>query len=63
MGHSNRIFAVKFMNENTLLSGGWDNNVLIWDLTTRNAVRCLFGPHIAGDALDVIGNIVVTGSY
>lgn len=27
MGHSNRIFSVKFTDENTIISGGWDSNV------------------------------------
>ena len=28
-GHSNRIFSIKFVDENILLTGGWDNNVFI----------------------------------
>jgi COMPASS component SWD3 len=33
-GHSNRVFAVKFMpgDEHTLLSGGWDNTVQLYDI-------------------------------
>lgn len=63
-GHSNRVFSVKFTHdENLLLSGGWDNTVHIWDVRTGGAVRCLYGPHICGDALDVKGNEIVTGSW
>ena len=26
-GHSNRIFSLKYYDENTVISGGWDSNV------------------------------------
>mmetsp|Transcript_33722 Transcript_33722/g.38830 ORF Transcript_33722/g.38830 Transcript_33722/m.38830 type:complete len:147 (+) Transcript_33722:373-813(+) len=33
-GHSNRVFSVKYdqNDPNMLISGGWDNTVLLWDL-------------------------------
>ena len=35
-GHSNRIFSSKFVphDQNLLLTGGWDNTVMVWDLRT-----------------------------
>ncbi len=45
------------------MSAGWDNTVQLWDLRTDNAVRSIFGPHICGDAVDVHGNLIVTGSW
>lgn len=46
-----------------LLSGGWDNNVKIWDLRTGAAVRSIYGPYICGDALDIHDGYVLTGSW
>eukprot|EP01083_Nonionella_stella_P081945 226037_1 len=64
-GHSNRIFAAKFKPDdpNTLITGGWDNTVYIWDLRTGHAIRNIFGPHIAGDALDIFDDMVLTASW
>eukprot|EP00824_Muranothrix_gubernata_P008875 TRINITY_DN21442_c0_g1_i1.p1 TRINITY_DN21442_c0_g1~~TRINITY_DN21442_c0_g1_i1.p1 ORF type:complete len:348 (-),score=56.91 TRINITY_DN21442_c0_g1_i1:85-1128(-) len=64
-GHSNRIFAVKASPDdpNVILSGGWDNTVQIWDLRRESPARSIYGPHICGDALDLHGNIILTGSW
>ncbi len=64
-GHSNRVFALKFDKEdgNILLSGGWDNNVKIWDVRSGQAVRSIYGPYICGDSLDLQDTYVLTGSW
>lgn len=63
-GHANRVFSVKYTHdEHLLLSGGWDNTVHIWDTREGCSVRHLHGPHICGDALDVKGNEILTGSW
>lgn len=64
-GHSNRIFACKYKPDqsNILVTGGWDNTVLVWDLRQEKAVKTIYGPHIAGDALDISGNTILTGSW
>jgi COMPASS component SWD3 len=64
-GHSNRVFSVKILphDENMIVSGGWDNTVQIWDIRQGAAVRSIYGPHICGDSLDVVGNRIVTGSW
>jgi len=64
-GHSNRVFSAKFVpgDDNMVVTGGWDNTVQIWDLRLGSSVRSLYGPHICGDALDVCGGEIVTGSW
>ena len=62
-GHSNRIFSLKFIDENTVISGGWDSVVHIWDLRQAKSAQSFYGPHIAGDSIDVKGNTILTGCY
>ncbi len=62
-GHSSRVFSVKWADENTLISGGWDNSVLIWDLRDRAVTRTIVGPHLCGDALDFNGHFLATASF
>ena len=54
MGHGNRIYCVKFNkgDENIVVSGGWDNNVFVYDMRHRGPVHAIYGPHICGDAID-----------
>lgn len=65
IGHSNRIFCVKFHPDepNVLVSGGWDNTVLIWDLREAKSVGSIYGPAICGDTIDIYGQKILTGSY
>lgn len=66
VGHSKRIFAVRFHphDNHVFLSGGWDNCVKIWDKRIlRSARRSLNGPHVCGKSIDVIGNTILTGSW
>ena len=63
LGHSNRIFAVKWLDENLLVSGGWDNNVVLWDVRAGRSVGGVFGPLIAGESIDFCEDLLYTGSY
>ena len=64
-GHSNRIFAAKFVpgDNNLIITGGWDSTVQVWDVRVGHSVRDFYGPHICGDALDISGGTVLTGSW
>ncbi len=34
-GHSNRVFSIKFEeDQNMILTSGWDQRIIIWDLRT-----------------------------
>lgn len=48
------MFSVKFVhdNPNILMSGGWDSNLLIWDMRVGESVGSLFGPNLSGDSID-----------
>jgi COMPASS component SWD3 len=67
IGHTNRIFCSKFHSNDDrfIVSGGWDDCVLVWDIRTNNPIRTIFGPHICGDSLDFdhSGTKLLTGSY
>jgi len=65
-GHSKRIFAVKFdrTNESIVYSGGWDDAVYVSDLRAGGAaVAVAPGPHVCGESIDVVENLLVAGSY
>ena len=64
-GHSNRIFSVKYNPDdaNMLVSGGWDNTVLLWDLRTPKCVGSIYGPHICGDSIDIRDGNILASSY
>jgi WD40 repeat protein len=56
LGHTNRIFSLKFVDDNTIISGGWDAMVNIWDVREEKCVRFITGPHISGDSIDYQDN-------
>lgn len=64
-GHSNRVFALNFSKENPnlLASGGWDNTVQFYDVRQCSITNSIYGPHICGDALDMKGDYLLTGSW
>ncbi|KRX03530.1 WD40-repeat-containing domain [Pseudocohnilembus persalinus] len=63
--HSNRIFNTLFLpdNDNLLMSAGWDNNILFWDLRVGTTVNYIYGPEICGDSLDYKNNKILAGSF
>ncbi len=64
-GHSMRTYSVAFdqSNPNIVLTGGWDERTVIWDLREETPIRSMFGTYICGDAIDLFDDIVLTASY
>lgn len=62
--HSKRVLAVKFSKDdpNLLMSAGWDNVIILWDLRTHKSTGYIYGPQIYGEALDIQGNLILAGS-
>lgn len=54
IGHSNRIFCIKFhpKDPNILMSGGWDSTIQIWDRSLNQSIKSLYHPHVCGESLD-----------
>ena len=46
-----------------LVSGGWDSNLIFWDLKDKKHAGTMFGPNLSGDAIDIQGNYILTASY
>ena len=64
-GHANRIFSLRFSptDSNILLSGGWDNNIFVWDIRKEAPITHILGPNITGDWIDIHGDRILAGSF
>lgn len=62
-GHVNSIFSVKWIDENMLVSGGWDRNLNFWDLRTARVEATFLGPNVCGDSIDFKGTEILVGSH
>lgn len=65
-GHSNRVFCVKFYkdDDNRLITGGWDNKIVFWDLRQEKPIHTEMGRMIYGDAIDVFeGGLMLSCSW
>ena len=63
--HKNRVYAVKFdyVDQNLLLTAGWDETLILWDIRVKKSVNYIYGPLICGDSLDSFNNTILTGSW
>jgi COMPASS component SWD3 len=58
-----RVFCLKWFDENLLMSAGWNDRITIWDLRSGFHCRQMFGPHVCGDSVDIRNDYIVSGSY
>jgi WD40 repeat protein len=65
VGHSNRVLSLKcvLQDENLVVTSSLDRTVKIYDLRTRWPICSIHGSFVSGDALDIHGDNIVTGSY
>lgn len=45
-----------------IISGGWDTNIIIWDIREKKSVKTFLGPKIAGDSIDYKNGKILTGA-
>lgn len=63
-GHTNRVFAVKILNDNnTVITSGWDQRIIWWDLRSEQPIESLFGSQIYGDSLDVCDGLLLSCNH
>lgn len=63
VGHDNRVFALKYIDDYTFISGGWDSVVHVWDTRQAKSVRHFYGPNISGESLDYENGLILAGCY
>ena len=52
---------MKFIDDSTLLSGGWDSVLHLWDVRSGKSEKAVFGVHISGDAIDFHSDQILLG--
>ena len=64
-GHQNRIYGVKCHPEdpNLFFSGGWDHTLKIYNIKEGLPIASIGAPELSGDAIDALGDMILTGSY
>ncbi len=63
-GHSNRVFSIKFEeDQNMILTSGWDQRIILWDMRTGLPQSSIFNTKIYGDGLDVNQGLILACNH
>jgi COMPASS component SWD3 len=46
-----------------MISGGWDNTIVVYDVRRPYPAFSMLGPHVCGESLDINGTTILAGSY
>ena len=63
LGPPAKTMAAVFVDRNSVLVGGWESSVLLYDLRSKAVARTFDGPRLSGDALDFRDGCVLTASH
>jgi WD40 repeat protein len=63
LGPPAKVMSSIFVDKNTVLVGGWEASVLLYDLRTGAVQRTFDGPRLTGDCLDVLDGCVLAASH
>jgi WD40 repeat protein len=56
VAHPNRVFSARFVSPTTILTGGWEAPIQVWDLRVGASVRQVSGPQVGADCIEPIPN-------
>lgn len=64
-GHLDQIHSVVFNKEapNSIITGGGDKRILLWDVRSAQCNKMVIGPLILGDSIDIKNNYIIAGNY
>lgn len=54
---------MRYIDENTIISGGWDSVVHIWDIRSGRSAHHFKGPNISGESLTYENGMILAGCY
>lgn len=61
--HSSRVMCVKWNTPQTFWTGGWDKNLIMWDVRSKKSIKHINNVKICGESVDFSANTIITGEY
>lgn len=61
-GHNNKVCAIKAcLDYHTFVSGGWDQNLIFWDVRKKEPIEQTLADKVAGESIDIRSNQLLMG--